>query len=525
MIAARSTALFLLLATLVAGPGARARPAAAASPRARAVPDPATSFELFGWVSPPVESTTAGHVAEMAAARLTLALPAWADSGRREDNLARLDLAAANGIRCLVWDRRFERFVTLDVASPAGGALLDSIVADYAPHPGFYGYYLGDEPPESQFPFLAALFAALRARDPAHPAWNNLIGPASFPTLTAWRDHVTHYVEVVRPAVVSDDYYSFLTTGDRGQFFDNLAGLRAIADSHGLPFWVVVLMIQHGSYRALTEGELSWQVAMALAYGAHGVSYFTWWTPAPDPLWNWREGAIGYDGRPTHWFDTLVRLDPLVRAAGGALAPLAWRRTLHAGGAPEGATAFAPDSALAAVAGRAAIGEFADAAGVVHLLVANADSLAARTITLTLRAAHPVSRLEASGAWRSVVPAMTDAGPQLPLDLEAGGFALVRLDAFAGLAAGAGPALVVAPEPAHGEARFALARLGGAARLTIVDLSGRRVWTRDVAGDEATVVWRGERDRGGAAGAGLYLVRIDGATGRTTRRLHWLGAR
>src|ERR1700675_2028918 len=102
-------------------------------------------FAIFGWVSPPADSTTDARVAEMAGAGMNLALPAWEDSGRTLDNLTRLDYAAAHGLRCIIWDRRFERFLTLGVETPAGGALIDSIVADYRDRPAFAGYYLGDE--------------------------------------------------------------------------------------------------------------------------------------------------------------------------------------------------------------------------------------------------------------------------------------------------------------------------------------------------------------------------------------------
>ena len=53
---------------------AQARLASASLPR----------FALFGWVSPPNDSTTDARIAELAGAGLDVALPAWADSGRFE---------------------------------------------------------------------------------------------------------------------------------------------------------------------------------------------------------------------------------------------------------------------------------------------------------------------------------------------------------------------------------------------------------------------------------------------------------
>ena len=57
---------------------------------------------MFGWVSPPADSTTEARIAEMAALSFNLTLPAWEDQGRREDNLQRLDWAQAHGIRVVI---------------------------------------------------------------------------------------------------------------------------------------------------------------------------------------------------------------------------------------------------------------------------------------------------------------------------------------------------------------------------------------------------------------------------------------
>src|SRR5207244_1308830 len=140
-------------------------------------------FVLFGWLSPPVDSTNATRLAQMRGAGLNLMLPALGDPGDRDANLARLDLAAAHGLRCILWDHRFEG---TDPSSPAGAARIDSIVADYRDHPAFFGYYFEDEPSPSLFSKLKSLYAALRARDPQHPAWDNLYGRGHFATREAW---------------------------------------------------------------------------------------------------------------------------------------------------------------------------------------------------------------------------------------------------------------------------------------------------------------------------------------------------
>ena len=502
---------------VVAGPAAAVRADGAVTDR----------FVTFGWVSPPASVTTDARIAEMAGAGLTLTVPAWNDSGRREDNLARLDFAAAHGMRCILWDARFDRFHGLDPGSAGGGALLDSIVADYRGHPAFFGYYLGDEPARDIWPLLHDIAVPLRQRDPLHPAWDNLLGRGAFPDRAAWEGYTRDFLAALDPAVLCNDHYDFLEGRDVGLFVENAAGLSAIARAAGLPFWSIVLLVQHGPYRALTPGELSWQAGMLLAYGARGIGYFTYWTPAPDPAWNWQPAVISYDGERTAWYPTLAALNQQVLPVGETLAGLTWLATVHAGSVPRGGTPFVADALVGAVEGRAALGHFVDAFGTRHLLVVNSDSLAGRQVALTLVGPRRVWRLgERAGEWRPVATDPAPGGVRVALDLEPGGFALLRASGpFSPLGAGRGPGLGVYPRPAHREVSLTVSGMRAGGQVEILDASGRRVRSWLPGSDEATLTWRGEREVGGTVPPGLYFVRAEDPGGVTVARLEWLGTR
>jgi hypothetical protein len=479
-------------------------------------------FALFGWVSPPVDSTREERIAEMAALGLDVLLPAWADSGRLADNRVRMDLAAAHGMRALVWDRRFYRVAW---GTAEGEALVDSIVADYRDHPGFLGYYFGDEPADSEFTFLDTVFTTLRAADPAHPAWNNLFGRGAFATRERWLDHTRAYHDATRAPSLSNDHYDLLATGDRGMFVENLAGLSAIARERGVPFWSIIQLVQHGPFRALTTGELRWQASHALAYGARGIGYFTYWTPAPDPVWNWQPAVIGWDGTRTAWYDVLAEWNPRVRAAGETLADLVWVATEHAGSVPGGATSFAPDAWVSAVEGRAAIGSFSGPAGERHLLIASSDSSATQTLSLHLPGATAVERLgDAVATWTPIASREDPGGRVVDLVLGPGEFALLRIagDPAGPFAGGSAPRVAAAPNPARGEVRFTLSRLGTGARVEVLDLQGRRVWSADLPAGRVERSWRGERSDGGFAAPGTYIVRVEDREGVAADRFVWL---
>jgi hypothetical protein len=520
--ACAASAALLLVALDGAPRPRRAVAAVAAVAPAAAAADSIPAFTLFGWIAPPLAFSTPERYAELAGCGLDVVHRAWDDSFRLAGNRARFDLARPLGLRCLVADLRFDR---VDAPGVDSEALLDSIVADYRDEPAFFGYLFADEPQRDEFARLARWHRALRARDAAHPAYNNLIGRGYYGTREQWLDYLGEYLDSTGAAILSADHYDFRESGDTGLFVDHVAGLNATARARGIPFWNVVQLVEHGPYRALTEGELRWQTGMSLAYAARGICYFTYWTPAPDTHWNWQPAVIGWEGARTAWWDVLAALNPRLRVAGETLAGLTWLATEHAGSVPVGGAAFAPDDWVHAVEGRCAIGAFTDAAGDRHLLVVNADSAAARRVTLSL-GADRVRRLGGDGRWEELAVERLPGGSRLPLDLAAGDFVLLALGRGGdGVAAGIAPRLRVHPNPAAGAVAFTLERVSASARLEVLDPLGRRIWSSRIAAGAATAVtWRGERDGGGRAAPGVYVARVEDARGVAARRFVWLGA-
>lgn len=487
-------------------------------------------FVLFGWVSPPVESTTAARVAEMSALGFNVALSSFAPDGElavsTAQNLARLDAYRPFGIRGIFPDSALGALLEIDPLSPAGRALIDSVVTLYEGRAELLGWSLGDEPPAAQFDLLARIRDALAERDPERLPWNNLLGRGAFATRAEWIAYLRGYVARVRPVLLCDAHYDFEIAGDRGQFVENAAGLAAAAREAGVPFWSIVQVTPHGTYRPISPGILAWQVAHLLAHGARGVGYFTYWTPT-DGGFQWGPGLIARDGSRGPLYPAAAALAPRLRAAGETLAGAAWLATEYAGSVPPGGTAFAPDDWVAAVEGRAALGHFVDPSGARLLLVANSDSSLARSLTLVLPHAERVEALgDTAGAWTPLAPAPADGGARVTLALEAGDFALLRVRGdFGTLRSGRGPALRSWPSPARGAARLSYAGLAAGGRLEVLDASGRRVWSAAPPEGDGLVTWDGRGEDGAAVPPGIYFARLEDARGAATARVAWLGAR
>ena len=122
------------------------------------------------------------------------------------------------------------------------------LIARVRHHPALYDYYITDEPSATNFAALGKLVAYLRERDPAHLAYINLFPTYASneqlgtkgDTVTAYREHLRQYVDIVKPGLISYDHYQLAVEGDRQDYFLNLAMIRRAAQDAGLPFLNIV---------------------------------------------------------------------------------------------------------------------------------------------------------------------------------------------------------------------------------------------------------------------------------------------
>jgi hypothetical protein len=405
----------------VDGIGAPAAAAGIALPRsAPVVPAP---FIVTFWCGPPLSELTDARAAEIAAAGFTI-IGAPCEGVRNGPlNRRALDIAARHGLKMWIADPRVDQYYDLH---PEWAARLDDAVAEYGPHPALDGYFLVDEPSADKFTDLALVVGRLRSTDPERVPYINLlpdfVSPAALGTGT-YRDHVERYMDLVRPPLLSFDYYPFKTDADRATYFENLALIREVALRRGVPFLVIVQAMPHGPYRDPTEAELAWQVFHALAFGARGISYFAYWTPLHvegADKWRFRRGLIE-DGRPTEHYHQAARLNRVAAAFGGELETYGSLAVVDSDGRFGTRLPIGP---LAGIdGGPVTVGVFSDAAGRVAALLVNRDYRAPVTVPLRLHAGWPLpQRFDPESRRWSPVESST-------LSLPAGEAALLRWEA------------------------------------------------------------------------------------------------
>jgi hypothetical protein len=376
-------------------------------------------FLVTFWCGPPLDEFDDARAAEVAAAGFTIMGPPCTGGFDRPRNLRMLDVAQRHGLLAIVADHRFNR---AGVGSPGWPAGLDAAVAEYRPHPAVGGYFVTDEPVAKDFDGVAAVVAALRAADPQRLAYVNLlpdyIPPSGLGTPT-YRDYVEQFITTVHPQLLSYDYYPFGTEKDRSTFFANLDTIRSAALTNDLPFMLIVLAMPHGPYRDPTEAELAWQTHHALAYGARGISYYTYWTPPKDE-WKSQYGLIE-NGRPTLHYFQVARLNRELRALASALD--GFRSFAVADSAGTIGVPFPIGPIDGIDGGQITVGLFGDGSGRLAALLVNRDYRYGVTAQLRLHAgAQPPLQFDAdTGTW---LPSATLAIPLAP-----GGARLLRWDA------------------------------------------------------------------------------------------------
>ena len=270
-------------------------------------------FPISFWWGVPVKFNTRERYQEVADAGFTYHMPNL-DGGQPtvEDNKRTLEHCQAVGIKAFLWDSRMPQGLG---AGGEGKAKIDAIVADYAGHPAFAGYFIGDEPGAGAFAALAETFAYLAEKDPAHPAYVNLYPnycpPHGLGTAT-YDEYIQKWLTQVKPAILSYDHYHFHNKYDRPGFFSNLEVVRREALKANVPFWQIALLVNHFDYRMPTEAEKRWEAMQTLVYGGKGFMYFTYWQPGKD----WGTAIMTLDGKRTKQYDEVKRINRDIQAIG-----------------------------------------------------------------------------------------------------------------------------------------------------------------------------------------------------------------
>lgn len=297
-------------------------------------------FPIGAWCAPPPGQTNDQRYAEYAAAGLNVTLGMLEDPFLLGPSLLRLEISRRHRVYAIVRDNRVHPD---EARRPGWRADVDATVRAYAREPALLGYFLADEPEPDLFPSLAALSRRFAERDRRHAAYVNFVGfagPGHAHQGLCYTDFLRRYIRGANPAFFSIDHYSLLEGSDSPYFMATLDSTAVVSRETGVPFWAILQLTPHLRFRALTTEELAWQANLALAHGARGIVWFTYWTPNPAESFRYHGGPISYDGRRNPSYDQISQLNPRIQSLGRALSRLQPLGVRHVGPVPFGCAGF-----------------------------------------------------------------------------------------------------------------------------------------------------------------------------------------
>ena len=376
------------------------------------------------WSPPPPTETTEERYQEIAAAGFTFVV---GGNGIQDDstNTAALAAATATKLKFLLTDRTLRRKIRdstagANVASAHQGGATPSLLRQtftngkprpstsrttpeatpdprdevrlrikrllnlYTGYPALAGLNLYDEPSRDLFGIVGYAREVLQGLAPNElpyvNVWPSYASNSALGTST-YEEYLRLYLSEVAPPLLCFDHYPLLErTEITSDYFYNWAVMRRYALQAGIPSWVFIQSADFGGEgasiskrRRPNEAEILWQINVSLAYGAKGIQYFTYWTPA---VTHFGEALVSRDGVLTPLYNYAKRANNYLRVVGKVLLPLTSDSVAHANEEPlpHGATAFKADRYVRSTSGSPVIlGKFRKPTGGTdrYLLAAN----------------------------------------------------------------------------------------------------------------------------------------------------------
>ncbi len=248
-----------------------------------------TEFAIGFWVDPPLDERADERYQEIAEANFTLVIGGFG-ANTLEKAEQQLALCEKYGLNAIVMLPGVTDMDTL----PEG--------------PACWGYCLRDEPGADEFPHLRTQVDAVRVARPGRLGYINLFPSYASPWgqlgTETYEEYVRQFMEVVDPDVLCMDHYPVFKPDRDGRdgYCEDLDVIRRHALEHDIPFWNFFNAMPYGPHTDPTESQMRWQIYASLAYGAKGVLYFCYYTPAGDEFPKGGALITRDDQRTSKWY-------------------------------------------------------------------------------------------------------------------------------------------------------------------------------------------------------------------------------
>jgi hypothetical protein len=208
-------------------------------------------------------------------------------------------------------------------------------------------------------------------------------------------EYLEKFITTCNPPIISYDHYAIFEGGGmRGEYFANLESVRRAALKHNIPFWQIVLSVGCLSYREPSPADLSFEIYTSLAYGARGIAYFKYLTPA---VGNFRGGPIDQFGHENPMWHAMQQLNLQIGKLAPTLLKLKSDRVYHFGDVPTGCAGPDDKSLVESIAGPFLVGDFTHEDGSRYFVLVNKSLTNSAYCAVKLR--KPATRIDLVSAY------------------------------------------------------------------------------------------------------------------------------
>lgn len=181
-------------------------------------------------------------------------------------------------------------------------------------HEALWQYHLADEPTMKRWEKLNNLQKRIKKIDPNAKCYINLLPNSSKEVLksiglNSYPEYLKEFSKIEQPQI-SYDYYPILKNGKLGaKWYSILEDIRNESLRTGKPFWAYILCVPHHIYPMPTLGHLRLQCYINLAYGAQGILYFSYSTPAQYGPFDFHDGPLLRNGKKSKTYDLVKKMN------------------------------------------------------------------------------------------------------------------------------------------------------------------------------------------------------------------------
>jgi hypothetical protein len=336
---------------------------------------------------------------------------AWYGLQPGSDSLAQYQELAFCGFTHNLYPDQYTNYqdlqVALDRAQEAGVKMfvkpfgdVNQFIAQFKDHPALEGYFLDDEPKVGEFASLATQVQTIQNLDPNHWCYINLNPTYGHTDASSYENYVNSFLSTVPVKVLSFDHYPVTNNGIRADFYENLEIISAAARKKGIPFWAFARSAAWDDDYSLlpTQPQLRYEMFSNLAYGAQGLQYFTYWSPAY-PFWDAPINTMAQ--RTSTWYlvqSMTKEIQQLAKVFWGAKVV----RVGHTGDSiPSGTTQYTPMAPILDLtttgSDGAVVSELTNGEN-NYLVVVNRDIYSTMTLNVTVDTTKNVFRVSKDGS-------------------------------------------------------------------------------------------------------------------------------